>query len=208
MRQNVTPTDPNYIGVSIHAPRVGCDTGNQFFNIIRNGFNPRTPGGVRHDEDLELENISSFNPRTPGGVRHLVSDFILTPTCCFNPRTPGGVRRRIKKQTQIRNRFQSTHPGWGATTRKVLAMRAKSFNPRTPGGVRQQNMVCFSDITEFQSTHPGWGATVKSETLYFLNQFQSTHPGWGATSSSKFCRWALRVSIHAPRVGCDVGFAG
>ena len=33
--------------------------------------------------------------------------------------------------------------------------------------------------------------------------FQSTHPGWGATADSTASTRVARVSIHAPRVGCD-----
>ena len=56
------------------------------------------------------------------------------------------------------------------------------FNPRTPGGVRQLAGVIRDE---------GYG-------------FQSTHPGWGATFVGLDGVAVLDVSIHAPRVGCDV----
>ena len=34
--------------------------------------------------------------------------------------------------------------------------------------------------------------------------FQSTHPVWGATFSTKHPGKVSKISIHAPRVGCDV----
>ena len=34
-------------------------------------------------------------------------------------------------------------------------------------------------------------------------QFQSTHPVWGATVSERLHGYLHRISIHAPRVGCD-----
>ena len=34
--------------------------------------------------------------------------------------------------------------------------------------------------------------------------FQSTHPGWGATLRSYLPVISRRISIHAPRVGCDL----
>ena len=34
-------------------------------------------------------------------------------------------------------------------------------------------------------------------------EFQFTHPGRGATESKKLWSSVLRVSIHAPREGCD-----
>ena len=37
-----------------------------------------------------------------------------------------------------------------------------------------------------------------------MRGFQSTHPGRSATSPRPFFNVALLVSIHAPRVGCDI----
>ena len=65
---------------------------------------------------------------------------------------------------------------------RLSLARAICFNPRTPGGVRQGCCVVFFHIPEFQSTHPGWGAT-KVKRIYSANKL---------------------VSIHAPRVGCDL----
>ena len=36
------------------------------------------------------------------------------------------------------------------------------------------------------------------------HEFQSTHPGWGATKNFGFSKVQKEVSIHAPRVGCDL----
>ena len=82
-------------------------------------------------------------------------------------------------------RFQSTHPGWGATR----AVKPPAL------------------FIRFQSTHPGWGATVKNTVNLHINTlFQSTHPGWGATSNTLAHLRATWISIHAPRVGCDFVF--
>ena len=57
----------------------------------------------------------------------------------------------------------------------------------------------------FQSTHPVRGATGS----HFLNlggrgKFQSTHPVRGATILRILWPMPLKISIHAPREGCDV----
>ncbi len=39
--------------------------------------------------------------------------------------------------------------------------------------------------------------------LQFKSKFQFTHPVWGATSALGYQEIEGRVSIHAPRVGCD-----
>ena len=79
--------------------------------------------------------------------------------------------------------FQFTHPGRGAT-----------------GAPR----YCSEGQEWFQFTHPGRGATpegMMSWRVSFL--FQFTHPGRGATMTPKRSRPGTRVSIHAPREGCD-----
>ena len=57
-----------------------------------------------------------------------------------------------------------------------------SFNSRTPGGVR----------------------LTLDPTNYVTGWFQFTHPGRGATSSTGAEGFPPRVSIHAPREGCDI----
>ena len=78
--------------------------------------------------------------------------------------------------------FQSTHPVWGAT-----------FKRRD--GEQSQEV--------FQSTHPVWGATRRAEDKRSDALFQSTHPVWGATGIVLVLLDSVRISIHAPRVGCD-----
>ena len=79
--------------ISIHAPRVGCDR-------------PRLAV-----LDLTLH-ISIHAPRVgcdcaapPSSSRKIY----------FNPRTPGGVRHYKSQKNEVKYKFQSTHPGWGAT---------------------------------------------------------------------------------------------
>ena len=45
---------------------------------------------------------------------------------------------------------------------------------------------------------PGAGASLVGGLM-----FQFTHPVWGATRHLDAQQGDLRVSIHAPRVGCD-----
>ena len=111
----------------------------------------------------------------------------------------------LRKTVKLDERFQSTLPVWGATTRYKFSRR-------------------YSFL--FQSTLPVWGATTLrvSDTQLFI--FQSTLPVWGATPgySVVWCQtryfnprspcgerlgqplWIsdrLAISIHAPRVGSD-----
>ena len=91
--------------------------------------------------------------------------------------------------TVLVQRFQSTHPSWGATLNQNgqievydISIHAPivgcdkdllkffddkiNFNPRTHRGVRLGDNVLQFDADAFQSTHPSWGATNRS---YILN---------------------------------------
>ena len=101
----------------------------------------------------------------------------------FNPRSPDGERRTQFPYGKSMPEFQSTLPGWGATTccfRRFSAVRY--FNPRSPDGERPRFAGNRPAPDRFQSTLPGWGATVRPARVLSLRRvFQSTLPGWGAT---------------------------
>ena len=122
----------------------------------------------------------------------------------FNPRTPRGVRPRRLISYARTLRFQSTHPAWGATFAKFLRKEfavisihaprvgcdryilvrkrtAKNFNPRTPRGVRQTARACLGLFFYFNPRTP--------RGVRLLGRVHLCHGG---------------ISIHAPRVGCDV----
>ena len=101
--------------------------------------------------------------------------------CSFNSRTPGGVRHGQKQTICVTPRF----------------------NSRTPGGVRHQLLQTYRSFEEFQFTHPGRGATRHRTKDYARIMFQFTHPGRGATKPELLDGDKERVSIHAPREGCD-----
>ena len=101
-------------------------------------FNPRTPGGVRLSlkrnislaflfqsthpgrgatpiKNAHIKNSHSFNPRTPGGVRHL-HQFRRGSTSLVSIHAPrAGCDDTIGQYTGLIDKFQSTHPGRGAT---------------------------------------------------------------------------------------------
>ena len=80
------------------------------------------------------------------------------------------------------HKFQSTHPGWGATW-------ISSF--------------WIPDFL-FQSTHPGWGATKRcGNTTARKNYFNPRTPGGVRRSYDVTPKPTPQISIHAPRVGCD-----
>ena len=104
----------------------------------------------------------------------------------FNPRTPRGVRLLVGELAKLLKQFQSTHPARGATD------MAKE--------------ICM--LQRFQSTHPARGATISVFDFSAVqNVFQSTHPARGATGTTSARAGEGKISIHAPREGCDLSQA-
>ena len=173
-----------FLGISIHAPRVGCDA--PLYS---------TKGAETHD----------FNPRTPCGVRRFRQGVRRLLICYFNPRTPCGVRPgrpehgagfwkisihapRVGCDSRWSaaegDRRISIHaPRVGCDTSVAAEIRSSTdFNPRTPCGVRLGGVPISHPFDQFQSTHPVWGATLTAPITVQLTP---------------------TISIHAPRVGCD-----
>ena len=98
------------LGISIHAPRVGCDLPCQKGIIPLWYFNPRTPCGVRHSGEKSASRA----------IRH------------FNPRTPCGVRRHEQASNDPTDEFQSTHPVWGATIDGFGLQRPEQISIHAP----------------------------------------------------------------------------
>ena len=124
-----------------------------------------------------------FNPPPPWGVRREQKRQCLFKHY-FNPRTPCGVRLPAGHVRTVSVTFQSTHPVRGAT---LLYRLFKAY--RLP----------------FQSTHPVRGATCTFLFSFDVRcSFQSTHPVRGATVRLDRFHFITKISIHAPRAGCDV----
>ena len=127
------------VQVSIHAPREGCDYSSLLCRVSVRRFQFTHPGrGATSGASHSPSGSRRFNSRTPGGVRLLLILSALLPLG-FNSRTPGGVRRaNAQSLSNMREQFQFTHPGRGATVRTSFHhLATRSFNSRTPGGVRQ-----------------------------------------------------------------------
>ena len=63
---------------------------------------------------------------------------IIQPNGDFNPRSPDGERPQWSFGRRLQVLFQSTLPGWGATSRHVeIRTVSTHFNPRSPDGERR-----------------------------------------------------------------------
>ncbi len=94
---------------------------------------------------------------------------------------------------------------WGATEPVLLlATSYLSFNSRTPCGVRPVMMLLPLLPAWFQFTHPVWGATGRSgRSSALCTSFNSRTPCGVRHNYCINLHRSARVSIHAPRVGCD-----
>ena len=149
-------------GISIHAPRVGCDDPIPWVYEMDCKISIHAPrvgcDAKRYGLEESIFLISIHAPRVG----------------CDGEGPTGALRSRP---------FQSTHPVWGATVAPPApAGPVPNFNPRTPCGVRHDLGEKAADTAKFQSTHPVWGATCECVCI-----LPNPH-----------------ISIHAPRVGCDL----
>ena len=192
--------------VSIHAPRVGCDY------LICTSCNQH----------------ASFNSRTPCGVRprYLSPGTTSWHVSIHAPRV--GCDDTPYYLTMLYLSFQFTHPVWGATEEPItLTVRIASFNSRTPCGVRLAPEATAETPVQFQFTHPVWGATrsriskgcrargfnsrtpcgVRPHQIKITDQpkgFNSRTPCGVRPGDPQEGGAIFQVSIHAPRVGCDL----
>ena len=207
-------------GISIHAPRVGCDRG--------------------HPGEAERHQISIHAPRVGCDLsdRPTIGGVLLISI--HAPRV--GCDANLRCWESLRKIFQSTHPVWGATTcgegngsdtlisihaprvgcdwaPPPAAMPTQNFNPRTPCGVRHIRITSTVNKKYFNPRTPcgvrrlrASGATAptvnfnprtpcgvrRGDDLYesTMDGFQSTHPVWGATANLYKVRGESLCSLH------------
>ena len=202
-------SDPGCARISIHAPRVGRDSGRRLaalrtttFQSTRPvwGATTRTTGrACRHGQfqstrpvwgatragSLSLSLSTYFNPRAPCGARPERPGIGAMVASDFNPRAPCGAR-----------------PG----DHRRLAP-AVYFNPRAPCGARRfYAQSAQKDAQNFNPRAPCGARPVEINFSTYVELFQSTRPVWGATPSARVVDQKCRISIHAPRVGRDCNF--
>ena len=190
--------------ISIHAPRVGSDWFRDGVNAAIGNFNPRSPCGERPFSGLFLCRLDMGFQSTLPVWGATGSSKIAATIIRFQSTLPVWGATGWQDRTTPHVIFQSTLPVWGATAgarglicplhisihaprvgsdrcaQPIPAIRA-DFNPRSPCGERRSywRLCC------------AWP------------EFQSTLPVWGATKGAAEMATAIRISIHAPRVGSD-----
>ena len=150
-----------WLGISIHAPRMGSDLSlsmsawfSRIFQSTLPGwgatirrwysgdaslhFNPRSPDGERPPDSTAMAASCNFNPRSPDGERLGCLHDVPAPVQISIHAPRMGSDRVHGQHDTITVRFQSTLPGWGATRRQRLpCAHLVDFNPRSPDGERR-----------------------------------------------------------------------
>ena len=168
--------------VSIHAPRVGCDIdgADGIYLLTQFQFTHPVWGATGSHLSARGHNpVSIHAPRVGCDPRATFLE-ALKDVSIHAPRVGCDAQQRIPKRGVCC--FNSRTPCGVRPKASWTSTSDSSFNSRTPCGVRQFSIQYIMTIQPFQFTHPVWGAT-----------------GQGGTRS--LCR---DVSIHAPRVGCDL----
>ena len=102
--------------------------------------------------------------------------------------------------------FQSTLPVWGATHKtQMLSADVPHFNPRSPCGERRRTSSRRCRAQYFNPRSPCGERQATAVARSVSRIFQSTLPVWGATRNDDVRERIHGISIHAPRVGSDVG---
>ena len=137
-----------------------------------------------------------------GATEDIQSDDLVIRISIHAPREGcDGPRPRSRPGTL---RFQSTHPVRGATGHRGFLRPCGTISihaPREGCDPGSRDRTACTPL--FQSTHPVRGATLGDYLHVAACVFQSTHPVRGATRTQTALRACSRISIHAPREGCD-----
>ena len=195
---------------------------------ISDYFNPRPPRGGRLARYRQsFHGNTDFNPRPLRGGRHRGGGggHVSAEISIHAPREGGDIRR--DRHRPNRDKFQSTPPARGATTKGVADMACNlfqstppargatlrpprragqrpDFNPRPPRGGRLKGITAGRHPLLFQSTPPARGATpsrfANCSTIY---AFQSTPPARGATPGPRSQSSLCRFQSTPPREGGD-----
>ena len=133
----------------------------------------------------------NFNPRSPDGERPFagVTD---GPACIFQSTLPGwGATTASTTAWTGTSRFQSTLPGWGATGQPHRTHRYGAISIHAPR-MGSDLFVRFAQPPPgyFNPRSPDGERQVSFACPCGFARFQSTLPGWGATVVGDFARYA------------------
>ena len=167
--------------VSIHAPREGCDCGVLYLLTPSVGFNSRTPGGVRPGDCATPTALARFQFTHPGRGATLLEQNVkvIVVVSIHAPRE--GCDARSSARLPDTQSFNSRTPGGVRPISSEDRAITNRFNSRTPGGVRLRSGSRPTFPMSFNSRTPGGVRQSGILNVVASSKFQFTHPGRGAT---------------------------
>ncbi|EFR34561.1 hypothetical protein HMPREF9294_0148 [Porphyromonas asaccharolytica PR426713P-I] len=184
---------------------MGCDRRLHQLIWREGGFNSRTPCGVRPIDNHVLSVTYKFQFTHPvrGATACRISSCTSYLVSIHAPRA--GCDLYLFRGGGRRHRFQFTHPVRDAILRSPgYSYTLSGFNSRTPCGVRLLVCRCLVRSISFNSRTPCGVRQLRKYIGNVMYVFQFTHPVRGATHAEVVPCGYARVSIHAPRAGCDL----
>ena len=128
----IASLSPDFLAISIHAPRVGRDYGQAYLTRYAAIFQSTRPvwGATPKPADAVFCPVISIHAPRVG--RDYTGADGRSRACHFNPRAPCGARPKYVKTTTWLKRFQSTRPVWGATCRRHKPSRQDHISIHAP----------------------------------------------------------------------------
>ena len=147
----------------------------------------------------------NFNPRTPRGVRRATTDQGMTPRTISIHAPREGCDGWLLRSSVGSALFQSTHPARGATASAVvIKFPVCHFNPHTPRGVRpDHNDIHKTPPDNFNPHTPRGVRPVCQYTNIDIRRISIHAPREGCDRLKIGDTEYSGISIHAPREGCD-----
>ena len=207
---------------------MGSDSIGLDIRPVPRDFNPRSPDGERLIQFSATAIIIEFQSTLPGwGATNQQSKPTITSNN-FNPRSPDGERPAIHPSLgacliisihaprmgsdSLRIMlsicallFQSTLPGWGATSRHSRRGRDARFQSTLPGwGATQRHFTVHSgDVISIHAPRMGSDDDAHPATNYHSTNFNPRSPDGERLPRRNRGSTVVYISIHAPRMGSD-----
>ena len=174
-----------YQKISTHTPLAGCDILSLRFEFyVLSNFNSHTPYRVWLRKPGLAKALEQFQfPHSLRSVTFPKLQYHVDNHFHFNSHTPYEVWLRTISAVDVFLRFQPTHPLRGVTHHNHQILDSfRDFNSNTP----------------YEVWHINFNPSPNSRV------FQFTHPLQGVTMNSRLVIHAIRISIHALLMECDL----
>ena len=199
--------DHDWRPISIHAPREGCDSVPGHDSHLLLAFQSTHPVRGATRDGASVTRLGRFQSTHPvRGATNAASN--CSTISIISIHAPREGCDRYHRVVKLHDRISIHAPREGCDTLVGMSdRRTRQFQSTHPVRGATNAQQAERTFIEFQSTHPVRGANANTYDYNMWTPFQSTHPVRGATRLDITRRRGQRISIHAPREGCDMYIA-